>query len=117
MGISEAFKQEIAPFFYVSYEGGNSVCLDVGSYLQEVFDTRADEGFVGNGYDWQSLAIVFLQEKCPDLLENIKFDSESSMFSAYSTDTEALQDFIRRFKRACEEKPLILDLFQRAALD
>ena len=39
------------------------------------------------------------------------------MFCAYSNDKEALVAFIRRFKAACEDKLLILDLFSRAELD
>ena len=105
-------KQELPLFL-----GGASVCLNVGTYLQEVFDTCAEEGFVGSGYDWESLAKVFLEEKCPSLREKIGFDPEASMFCAYSKDKEALADFILQFKAACEDKPLILDLFSRAELD
>lgn len=97
--------------------GGASVCLNVGTYLQEVFETRAEEGFEGSGYDWENLAQVFLEEKCPSLREKIGFDPEASMFCAYSKDKEALADFILQFKSACEDKPLILDLFSRAELD
>ncbi len=97
--------------------GGASVCLNVGTYLQEVFDTCAEEGFEGSGYDWESLAKVFLEEKCPSLREKIGFDPEASMFCAYSKDKEALADFILQFQAACEDKPLILDLFSRAELD
>ena len=115
---TEQFQQEIAPFFWVNLDGGRaSVCLNVGTYLQEVFDTRADEGFEGNGYDWGSLAQVFLDEKCPELSVHIDFDPEASMFCAFSSNTAALADFIRRFKAACEDRSLILDLFSRAELD
>ena len=38
-------------------------------------------------------------------------------FCAYSDDKDALADFILRFKEACEDKILILDLFSRAELD
>lgn len=117
MKITEQFEQEITPFFWVAHEESASVCLNVGEYLQEVFDTRADEGFEGNGYDWGSLAQVFLDEKCPDLGDKIGFDPEGSMFCAYSTDKEALADFILRFKKVCEDKVLISDLFSRAELD
>lgn len=117
MKITEKFTNEIVPFFWVAQSFGASVCLNVGEYLQEVFDTRADEGFEGNGYDWGSLAQVFLDEKCSDLQEKIAFDPEGSMFCAYSKDEEALAAFILRFKKACEDKSLILDLFSRAELD
>lgn len=94
-----------------------SVCLYVGEYLQEMFDTRANEGFEGSGYDWVSLAKVFLDEKCPDLQEKIHFDPEYSMFCSYSEDKDALADFIHKFKKTCEDRILILDLFSQAKLD
>lgn len=117
MGITEKFKNEIAPFFWVEHEGSASVCLNANEYLQEIFDTRADEGFEGSGYDWESLAKVFLHEKLPSLIEKVDFDSEAGMFCMYSKNTEALQEFIRHFKNACEDKTFILDLFSRAELD
>lgn len=110
-------QEALVPFFWVEHEKSYSVCLNVGEYLQEVFDSRADEGFEGSGYDWASLAAVFLEEKCPELLGKVDFDPEGSMFCAYSADSDALEQFIRLFKAACEDKPLILDLFSRAELD
>lgn len=116
--ITKEFEKEISPFFWVEQKSDASVCLNVGDrYLQELFDTRADEGFIGNGYDWGSLAQVFLDEQCLDLQKKIAFDPEADMFCAYSEDKGALVDFIVRFKKACENKALISDLFNRAELD
>lgn len=117
MQITESFKNEIAPFSWVEQGNEASVCLEAGEYLQEVFDSRSDEGFEGNGYDWGSLAQVFLDERCLELQEKIDFDPEADMFCAYSEDKAALADFILRFKKACEDKSLILDLYSRAELD
>ena len=118
MKITKQFENEIRPFYWVKQNSGASVCLTADSaYLQTVFDTRAEEGFIGNGYDWGSLAQVFLDEKCPDLQKKIDFDPEADMFCAYSDDKDALSDFILRFKRACEDNAIILDLFSRAELD
>ena len=111
------FEKEIAPFGWVEHDDHASVCLTAGEYLQEVFDTRAEEGFEGSGYDWESLARVFLDEQCPQLAAEIDFDSEAGMFCVYSKNREALREFILRFKAACEDRALILDLFQRAELD
>ena len=112
------FKQKISPFFWVEHEDSVSVCLsDVGSYKDHIFATRADEGFEGNGYDWGSLAAVFLQEKHAEWEDVVKFDPEGSMFVAYSSDKNALSAFILAFKQACEDDTLILDLFSRAELD
>lgn len=111
------FEEVINPFFWVEHENSVSVCLNVGDYKTEIFETREEEGFEGNGYDWASLAQVFLEEKKPELSEVIKFDPEGSMFCAYSSDTLALKIFITSFKEACENSSLILDLFSRAELD
>ena len=117
MEITENFERTIAPFFWVDHDESASVCLNVGEYLQDVFDGRADDGFEGNGYDWASLAQVFLNEKCPQLLDKVDFDPEGGMFCAYSEDAEALGEFILKFKEACEDRELITDLFSRAELD
>jgi hypothetical protein len=109
-------KKEIAPFIWCEYEKSVSVVLNVGSYKNEIFESREDEGFEGGGYDWASLARVFLEEKVSHL-SSIKFDPEGSMFCVYSDDKEELKTFILEFKKACEDSELILDLFSRAELD
>ncbi|WP_316245752.1 Imm51 family immunity protein [Paenibacillus senegalimassiliensis] len=109
---------DIAPFKLVDQgERGMSVILPVGSYLTELFASRADEGFEGSGYDWTSLAFVYLAEQMPDLEGIVRFDPEGSMFCAYSSDREALKAFAVGFKQACENEALIRDLFSRAELD
>lgn len=45
------FKELITPFFWVEHDKSVSVCLNVGEYKIEIFETREDEGFEGNGYD------------------------------------------------------------------
>ena len=117
MQLSAEVQQEIAPFSWVEHKDYGSVCLEAGVYLQEVFDTRADEGFEGSGYDWESLARVYLEKKLPDLADSLQFDPEAGMFCVYSKQPEDLLAFIRGFKCACEDKPVILDLFCRAELD
>lgn len=113
------FKQTLAPFFWVEHDDYFSVCLyagDVDAY-QAVFDSRADEGFEGSGYDWTSLAVVFVAEQLPELVEIIEFDPEAGMFCAYCSDEQALKTFVLAFKEALENKELILDIFSRAELD
>ena len=104
------FKELIKPFFWVEHEKSVSVCLNVGEYKAEIFQTREEEGFEGSGYDWGSLAKVFLEEV-------VKFDPEAGMFCAYSSNHDALKSFIIAFKEACENETLIQDLFSRAELD
>jgi len=110
-------KELIVPFFWVEHNSSFSVCLDVGAYKQEIFHTREDEGFEGNGYDWTSLAHVFIEEKRSDFKEIIRFDPEAGMFCAYSSDENQLKEFILNFKNICEDDVVIKDLFSRAELD
>ncbi|SUB88449.1 Uncharacterised protein [Porphyromonas macacae] len=116
MGTND-FDEKIKPFFWVQHNNSVSVCLNVGDYKQEIFQTREEEGFEGSGYDWTSLAKVFLMEQHPELIGDVKFDPESGMFCAYSSNTEALKTFIITFKEACETDIFIQDLFSRAELD
>ena len=111
------FEETIKPFFWVEHEKSTSLCLSNLNYKAEIFDSRADEGFIGNGYDWGSLAVVFLDEKMSDLIDTVKFDPEADMFCAYSSDSEALKKFALSFKEACENTELISELFSRAKLD
>ncbi|SDD44717.1 immunity 51 family protein [Niabella drilacis] len=111
------FANNIFPFFWVEHQKQFSVCLNAGDYKSEIFQTRAEEGFEGNGYDWASLAKVFVEEQEPELTDIIKFDPEAGMFCAYSSNADALKTFILAFKEACENETLIQDLFSRAELD
>ena len=111
------FKEIIKPFFLVEHANSISVCLEVGDYKTEIFQRREEEGFEGNGYDWTSLAKVFVTEKEPKFKKIVNFDPEGSMFCAYSSDLEKLQEFIISFKQVCENDTLIQDLFSRAELD
>jgi len=111
-------EETLDPFKLVSFNNGSiSLILNVGGYKQEIFQTRGEEGFEGNGYDWGSLAAVFIEEKMPHLADIIRFDPEASMFVAYSDNKEAILSFAIAFKEACEDDLLIKDLFSRAELD
>ncbi|MDT9722110.1 Imm51 family immunity protein [Paenibacillus sp. ClWae2A] len=116
-GLLEA-NEEINPFGLISHNNGSiSMILGVGEYKHEIFQTRSEEGFEGNGYDWGSLAAVFLKERMPHLVHIVRFDPEADMFAAYSDDREAILSFAIAFKGACEDDSLIKDLFSRAELD
>ena len=66
----ENINEKIAPFSLLVYDKdpkmfeGRCIYYPDGEYRQEVFDTREEEGFEGNGYDWASLAWVFWRKKC-----------------------------------------------------
>ena len=113
----------IAPFTLLVFDEdpqkvrGLLIYYPDGEYRQEVFDTREDEGVEGNGYDWASLALVFLEEKMPELSEAIDFDPEGSMFCAYSSNVDALGIFALGLKEFCDDIDTMKDLFSRAEID
>ncbi len=113
---SEAFAKSIAPFTFFECEGTYTLSVEAGDYLMELFATRADEGFMGNGYDIESLATVFLEEQFEGDAEEIEFDSEAGAFVAYCENGAVLADFALAFKKACEDAERIADLFSRAEL-
>ena len=113
-------EQAIAPFSWVKGETSVSLCLyDVGSFKQAVFDRRADDGFEGGGYDWASLARVFLAERLPQLEQQVRFDPEASMFCAYCDigNQAALREFALAFRAFCDDEEAMDDLLSRAELD
>jgi len=118
------FEQKLKPFFWVEHKNGVSLCLsdlteasDKTGNKWEVFITRLDEGFSGNGYDWGSLALVYLNEKMPELKNEIKFDPEAGMFCAYSENPKALEKFAIVFRKMYDDDEMMKDLFSRAELD
>ena len=119
----ENINEIIAPFNLHVYDEdpqnvrGSLIYYPDGEYRQEVFDTREEEGFEGNGYDWASLALVFLEEKMPELSDAIDFDPEGSMFCAYSSKVDALSRFALGLKEFCDDIEAMKDLFSRAELD
>ena len=81
---------------------------------------RADEGFEGSGCDWEQLAIVFLNEKKPELKGEIGFDSEASMFCTYAKNSENVDNFKKfalNFRVMCDNNEMMKDLFSRTELD
>jgi len=118
------FEQKLKPFFWVEHENGVSLCLsdlteasDKTGNKWEIFITRLDEGFCGNGYDWGSLALVYLNEKMPELKNEIKFDPEAGMFCVYSENPKALEKFAIGFRKMYDDDEMMKDLFSRAELD
>lgn len=112
------FKEKIKPFHWIEQTNSEfSLVLYVEDYSEKdelIFNTRADEGFEGNGYDWCAIAIVLIDEKLPELKNSLKFNPESDMFCVFSQDREALSMFAISFKEVCDNNTIMLDLFSRA---
>ena len=114
----ENIEEFIFPFEFYEIDEIYYIKLITGEYLQSVFETREDEGFEGNGYDWESLVIAFANEYCYDkVLNEIEFDSEADMFCMFSKNKELIEKFIIYFKYICNNNEKILTLFNKAELN
>ena len=119
----EELNKQLEPFKLIVFDEGTEdvwatlVLWLNEDYKQNVFDTRQEERFLGNGYDWNSLATVFLEEKMPELVDALSFDSEEGLFSIGSEDVEAVKKFAIRFKALCDDESEMMDLLSRVILD
>ncbi|MCM1579246.1 MAG: immunity 51 family protein [Ruminococcus sp.] len=109
---------DILPFTILDLDGSYSLILASGSgYLEDIFETRADEGLLPNGYGWEALAMAFIENCCPEYEDLLDFDSEAGMFCAYSKDEETLKNFAAAFKAACDDREKITDILSKADPD
>ena len=119
----EDLNEQLEPFKLMVFDEGTEdvwatlVLWLNEDYKQNVFDTRQEEGFLGNGYDWNSLATFFLEEKMPELVDALSFDSEAGLFSIGSEDVEAVKKFAVGFKALFDDESEMTDLLSRATLD
>ena len=119
----EELNKQLEPFKLMVFDEGTEdvwatlVLWLNEDYKQNVFDTRQEDGFIGNGYDWNSLATVFLEEKMPELVDALSFDSEAGLFSIGSEDVEAVKKFAVGFKALCDDESEMADLLSRVILD
>lgn len=109
--------EQIKPFSLIRGETSSSLILNAGNFQQAVFDERAADGFQGSGYDWASVAHVFLDEEMPELRADIQFDPEADMFCVYSSNPQAIEAFALAFHAACSDANHLRDLLSRAELD
>lgn len=111
-------RDKIKPFVIVDFDEGASLQLySVEDYKQELFDTRKDEGFTGNGYDWTRLAELYIAEKCPHIAAEIQLDPDYGMFTVYADSAELLEQFALDFKAALDDDDFIYPFFLRLSSD
>ncbi|WP_215900547.1 Imm51 family immunity protein [Acinetobacter defluvii] len=63
----ENFKEIIPPFFWVKHENSCSICLSDLNFQSQIFQSRVDESVEGNGYDWASLASIYVDKQLPEI--------------------------------------------------
>ena len=112
-----ALDEQIKPFKLVRGTASTSLILGACEWQLAVFDERADEGFQGSGYDWCSVADVFLDDTQPAWREDIQFDPEADMFCVWSSKPESIAAFALAFHAACADTARMRDMLSRAELD
>ncbi len=89
-------KQTIAPFRWLSECGRYSLILDAGILNQALFEKN---NWLGNGYDWEKIALAFMENFKTDPKAKFTFDCEADMFSMQSSSKKALKEFALAFHK------------------
>lgn len=108
--MDKKLKETIAPFQWISDSGKYVLNLQVSAYKSEYF-TR--HGMLGNGYDWEKLAVLHIGEKMPESKKKISFDCEADMFSASSGSKKILKEFALSFHEICEDRIALEKMLRR----
>lgn len=106
-----SFDENILPFYLVENDDTFSICLD--TTLKYKFDEFQNYDFEGNGYDWESVATVFI-ERNDDFVDKIEFNSEAGLFEAFADEIDDIKKFISEFKTYCNDVDLFSELLEEA---
>ena len=103
MKITENFERTIAPFFWVDHDESASVCLNVGEYLQDVFDGRAGDGFEGSGtvlmqYDGMTAEAIY-SKTAVSVTPSVIQGETGSLLIDYVSRPETLELRLRKGSR------------------
>jgi hypothetical protein len=105
-----------SPFVLLSGEAQSLLLSDHNMLARtHIFEERSD-GWLGNGYDGTSIARVLVEERLPDLRDDLIFDPEAGMFVATGS-IEALERLGEEMKKVFDDEASIRDLPSRAELD
>jgi hypothetical protein len=80
-----------------------------------IFKERAEEGWTGNGRDWNSVAEVVIVEQFPQLADTFAFDSDASLFAVSGTKAN-LTVLGHALKIVFDDDHILRDILFRAKL-
>jgi hypothetical protein len=92
--------------------GNYSLLLDAGS--TEVDELIEDLGHEPNGYFWEGVARLIIQNDAPTLADRLAYDPEGGMFCAYGTDRAALEELGARMSTLASDATLMRGLVEAA---
>lgn len=105
-----------APFFLIDGNCRALVMLDA-SFAEKahIFEERAEEGWSGNGLDWNSVAQVIIAEQLPKLASEFIFNSDVEFFSVSGT-MASLTLLGNALKITFDDEHILRDILFRAKL-
>ena len=68
---------------------------------------------IGNGLAWNAIVITYLIDTAPELLQEIRFESQANKFIMSSMNKEATKQFILNFKKTCENTEAFYKLIHK----
>ena len=96
------FLDQIAPFKLFEQDNSIALLLDEEDFKSDVFVNREVDQIYSNGYGWDQVIKSYINDNFPNMLDNVYFDSELSMFCAYFNDKrdfdELSYNFIKLYK-------------------
>ena len=107
-------KQTIAPFRWMSESGSYSLILDAGILNQECFEKN---NLLGNGYDWEKIALAFMEQYITDTKAKFTFDCEADTFSMQSSSKKALKEFALAFHKFSTDTKTFNELLRKIKSD
>jgi hypothetical protein len=104
------------PFIFTESERSCSLLLSDGRMVEKCPIFEELEGWLGNGYDWASVARTVVAEQLPQVRDALSFDPEAGMFAAYGPKP-AIQALAAIMAAVFHDDGRLRDLLSRSELD
>ena len=100
-----------SPIRIWEFEGRYQLSFDDFGLSWEIFE---EMGYESGGYGWHGALESLLRMKNPALLQKIEFDPESSLFSAHSTNRDALEQLAALMQQALDDPEFLREALSHA---
>ena len=96
--MDKTLKETILPFRWIGENRSYTLTLDANALNLEIF---AEAGLSGSGYDWEQIAITYIEENMAELQSKFTFDCEADTFSVRTSVKKVLKEFAIAFHQCC----------------
>ncbi|SFB12246.1 Immunity protein 51 [Collimonas sp. OK607] len=103
---------------FILIDGDFKVLVLFDSHFEEkahIFKERAEEGWTGNGCDWNAVAQAVIAERFPQLANEVIFESNTNLFLISGTTT-SLTVLGHALKIVFDDDHILRDILFRAKL-